>query len=86
MIEAYGRVCPTLKNVTCFDRWAPMAQAKAHPTLLWSFGTQRTAGINYGVPGIPVSMSLKLRALILVPKYYEKYFFENFNKKNEPYT
>jgi hypothetical protein len=48
MIGEYGRVCPTLKNVTCFDRWA-----KAHPTLLWSFGMQRTAGIKYGVPGIP---------------------------------
>ena len=37
----YG-IAPTFKNVTCFDRWAPMAQAKAHPTLLRRFGTQRT--------------------------------------------
>jgi len=47
----YG-IAPNLKNVTCFDRWAPMAQAKAHPTLLWSFGRQRSAGIKYGGPGI----------------------------------
>ncbi len=32
-----------------------MAQAKAHPTLLWSFGRQRTAGIKNGVPGISKS-------------------------------
>ena len=47
MKEAYGRFCPILKNVTCFDRWA-----KAHPTLLGSFGMQTSAGIKYGVPGI----------------------------------
>ena len=34
-----------------------MAQAKAHPTLLRSFGTQTSAGIKYGDPGISKSFS-----------------------------
>ncbi len=43
MTVASGGACPTFKNVTCFGRWA-----KAHPTLLRSFGTPTSAGIRYG--------------------------------------
>ena len=51
------RYCPTFKNVTCFGRWA-----KAHPALLWSFGTQRPAGIKYVGCGMKKFLKHKQKA------------------------